>query len=469
MAMRMKKLTSLLLVGAMALSLVVCVGSTTAMASETDEEEEEAEAEEEGEADEEETEVYGDTSSEDAFVIWGWNTDFQTLIDLINENDPDLGSRLVLVNSGGSGTYQDKIDNILQDPTNELYPDIMLLEVGYVKKYVNSDYLLSLEDLGITDADTENQYSYMKDLGTNDEGDQMASFWQSTQGCLQIRADLAEEYLGTTDQEELEEMFSSWDSILDVARDVNEASDGMVKLFSGYDDLKYIFMNGARTVGWYDEDDVIQVDPAMEEYMEYSKQLYDEDLTFNTYMWDDAWSALKDGDGVNSEAAICYCGCPWYTYWSLTDTWDGNTILVDAPIQFYWGGTGIAATTECSDTDAAAEIIELCTTDADFMTSIFQANGDYVNNSEAIDNIIDNDIEGTSTFKLYDDQNIVDFFSTRGGDINVSIVTAEDQAICEDLFPAAVTAYATGQEDMDEAIESFKSSVHDMYPYLSVD
>ncbi len=452
MAMRMKKLIGLVLAGAMALSLVVCVGSTTAMASE---------------ADEVENEVYGDASSEDAFVIWGWNTDFQTLIDLINETDPDLGSRLVLVNSGGSGTYQDKIDNILQDPDNELYPDIMLLEVGYVKKYVNSDYLLSLEDLGVTD--TSEQYQYMKDLGTNDEGVQMASFWQSTQGCLQIRADLAEEWLGTTDQEELEEMFSSWDSILDVAREVNEASGGMVKLFSGYDDLKYIFMNGARTVGWYDENDVIQVDPAMVDYMEYSKQLYDEDLTFNTNMWDDAWSALKDGDGVNQEAAICYCGCPWYTYWSLTDTWTDNTILVDAPIQFYWGGTGIAATVGCSDTDAAAEIIDLCTTDADFMTGIFQANGDYVNNSESIQDIIDNDIQGTSDFRLYGDQNIVEFFSTRGGDINVSIVTAEDQAICEDLFPAAVTAYATGQEDLDTAIASFKSSVHDMYPYLSVD
>lgn len=100
--------------------------------------------------------------------------------------------------------------------------------------------------------------------------------------------------------------------------------------------MKYIFLNGARTVGWYDDNDVIQMDPAMEEYMEYSKTLYDEDLTFNTTMWGTDWAALKDGDGEKSEACIAFAGCPWYTYWSLTDTWDKNTILVDAPVQFYW-------------------------------------------------------------------------------------------------------------------------------------
>lgn len=61
-----------------------------------------------------------------------------------------------------------------------------------------------------------------------------------------------------------------------------------------------------------------------------------------------------------------FAGCPWYTYWSLTDTWDKNTILVDAPVQFYWGGTGLAATAKCADTDVAAEIIKSCTCDKDF-------------------------------------------------------------------------------------------------------
>ncbi len=480
MKKKMKNLLVLLLCVVMVFALAACGSSSddsdggsdtqsTADASDSGSSDDADDSSDTTDSDVPENEITGDPSAEDAFVIWGWNTDFATLQGLLEEEYPELAGRLVLVNCGGSSYYQDKLDAILADPSDELYPDIILLEVGYVQKYVQSDYLLSLADIGITSADTANQYEYMVDLGTDASGVQKASFWQSTQGCLQIRADLAEQYLGTTDQAELEEMFSSWDSILDVARSVNEASGGMVKLFSGYDDLKYIFLNGARTVGWYDGNDVIQVDAAMEDYMELSKTLYDEGLTFNTTMWGTDWSALKDGDGVSTEAAIAYCGCPWYTYWSLTDTWNGNTILVDAPVQFYWGGTGLAATVGCSDTETAAQIIKACTCDADFMVKIYQANGDYVNNEAAIATISADGITGTSSFTLYGDQDIVEYFSSRGAGIDTSLVTAEDQTICESLFPAAVTAYATGASDLETAIADFKASVHDTYSYLAVE
>lgn len=464
----LKKLIALLLAMLLVFSLGACSGGSndadSNASADTDEVADSGEDEEIPD-----NEITGDPSAEDAFVIWAWNTDFVTLQELLVAEYPELEDRLVFVNCGGSGYYQDKIDALLSDPDNELYPDLMLLEVGYVQKYVQSDYLLSLEDIGITSDDVANQFQYNIDLGSDSDGVQKASFWQATPGCIQIRADLAEEYLGTTDQAELEEIFSSWDSILAASESVNEASGGKVKLLSGYDDIKYIFLNGARSVGWYDNNDVIQVDDAMQEYMEYSKSLYEADLTFNTVMWDTDWAALKDGDGVDTEACIAFAGCPWYTYWCLTDTWNENTILVDAPVQFYWGGTGLAATAECSDTDLAATIIKECTCNAEFMTKIYQANGDYVNNTEAISSIISEGIEGTSSFTLYGDQNIVEFFSERGKNIDVSLVTAEDATINETLFPAAVTAYATGASDLETAIADFKASVHDTYSYLSVE
>lgn len=468
--MKKKKVMALMLSFAMVFSMAAC-GSSDSDADTADTSEETTDEAEEESTEEEvpDNEITGDPSAEDAFVVWAWNTDFVTLEELLVAEYPELEDRLVFVNCGGSGYYQDKIDALLDDEDNELYPDLMLLEVGYVQKYVQSDYLLSLEDLGITSDDVANQFEYNIELGSDSEGTQKASFWQATPGCIQIRADLAEQYLGTTDQAELETIFSSWDSILEAAREVNEASGGKVKLFSGYDDLKYIYLNGARTVGWYDDNDVIQMDDAMIEYMDYAKTLYDEDLTFNTTMWGTDWAALKDGDGETSEACIAYTGCPWYTYWSLTDTWNGNTILVDAPVQFYWGGTGLAATAGCSDTEVAAQIIKACTCDADFMTEIYKANGDFVNNKSAIENIISNGIEGTSTFKLYGDQSIPEFFSTRGEGVDVSLVTAEDMTINETLFPAAVTAYATGESDKDQAIEDFKNSVHDTYSYLKTE
>jgi len=41
--------------------------------------------------------------------------------------------------------------------------------------------------------------------------------------------------------------------------------------------------------------------------------------------------------------------------------------------------------------------------------------------------------------------------------------------INETLFPAAVTAYATGESDKDTAIKDFKAAIHDTYSYLKVE
>ena len=49
-------------------------------------------------------------------------------------------------------------------PSNELYPDMMGLEVDYVQKYVNSDWVQNVADLGITADDYANSYQYNLDL-----------------------------------------------------------------------------------------------------------------------------------------------------------------------------------------------------------------------------------------------------------------------------------------------------------------
>ena len=249
------------------------------------------------------------------------------------------------------------------------------------------------------------------------------------------------------------------------AKQVNEASGGKVKLLSGYEDLRYVFLNSARSVGWYDSSDVIQVDKSLLDYLDLSKTLYDDDTTFNTTQWSTDWAAMKDGDGVSTGAAIAFCGCPWYTYWCLTDTWENNTILVQGPAQFFWGGTGIATTVGCSDTDMAAKLMKAITCDKDFMIKINAKNGDYMNNKEVIQYLMDNNL-GNST-RMYGNQNLIDFYSTRAENIDASNVTDVDQK-AEGLFSTQVTAYASGQKNKDTAVADFKASLHDMYPFLKV-
>lgn len=417
---------------------------------------------------EDSTAVTGDPSAANAFVIWAWNADFTTIQEKVlpkylSQADMD---RIVFVNVGNSDIYQDKIDAILADPGNELYPDIMLLEVGYVQKYVQSGLLKNVADLGITADDMSDMYDYNLNLGADAaSGDTYALFWQATPGCWQIRADLAQQYLGTTDPAALQEMFSTWDKVVKVSAQVNDASGGKVKLLSGTDDLKYVFCNGARSQAWYDDKDNIVVDDAIKDYLELSKQL--KGLTFDTLMWKPDWAALKDGDGVNTEACIAFTGCPWYSYWCLTDTWTDNTVLIQGPQAFYWGGTGLAATAECSDTQLARDILYYVTCNADSMVEINTANGDYVNNAKAISDIQEHGSGTSSTFKCYNDQDIIGFFADKCNGIHV-LAVGEDQVICEQLLPTAVSEYASGSVDLDTAVSNFKSAIHDRYSYLNV-
>ena len=234
---------------------------------------------------------------------------------------------------------------------------MMGLEVDYVQKYVNSDWVQNVADLGITADDYANSYQYNLDLGSDVDGNVRALFWQATPGCYAVRADLAEKYLGTTDPAALAEKFKDLDTIVATAKEVNDASGGKCKLFSGYDEIKRS-LTGSRTQGFYDENDKITIDDNITTYMETAKTLYDEDLTFNTDQWSADWSANMSGDGVDSNAALAYMGCPWFVYWSLSDAWKGNTILVPTQTKCYWGGTGLAATTDCADTELAAKKME---------------------------------------------------------------------------------------------------------------
>ena len=139
-----------------------------------------------------ENEVTGDASADDSFVVWGWNDDIKKILDgPFKEAYPDDYERIVFVNTGGSDYYQSKLDPVLDDPSNELYPDMMGLEVDYVQKYVNSDWVQNVADLGITADDYANSYQYNLDLGSDVDGNVRALFWQATPGRYAVRADLA--------------------------------------------------------------------------------------------------------------------------------------------------------------------------------------------------------------------------------------------------------------------------------------
>ena len=88
-----------------------------------------------------------------------------------------------------------------------------------------------------------------------------------------------------------------------------------------------------------------------------------------------------------------------------------------------------------------------------------------MNNKAVIQYLLDNKL-GNST-RMFGDQNLIEFYSTRAENIDAANVTDVDQK-AEGMFSTQVTAYASGEKNKDTAVADFKASLHDMYPFLKV-
>lgn len=420
--------------------------------------------------------ITGSLDAEDAFVVWSWNTEIGARMDYFLEAYPEYADRIVYVNTGGSDYYQDKLDAILSDPSNAEYPDVIGLEADYILKYTNSDYTLDVKSIGITDEDMQYMYQYTIDTATVEDAVKALS-WQAAPGAFTYRSDLAEEILGVTSPEEMQEKVATWDGFLEVAAEMKENG---IKVLSGVDDVKRVYL-AAREEAWV-VDDVLQIEDVIYDYMDMAKTLYDNDYTNQTAQWSDAWNAgcALTESTESLDPVFAYFGCTWFLQWTIApqskggDFGDDITVetstygkwnMCVGPQAYYWGGTWLAATKDCSDTDLAAELIRFMTCDVENLKNVAKTDLDYVNNTKAVEELLD---EGEGAFDFLDnDQNYLQFFYDVAADIKIAPLCAEDANI-NSALDVQVNAYVTGQKDKDNAIADFQSAVLDQFGYLDV-
>ncbi len=472
--MKKKALAMLLATSMVAASLAGCGGSNTANTATTGETATEATTETTEEAAEPaateealpENTITGNTDAEDAFYVYCWNEDVKNnVLKYFTEAYPEYADRIVYVNTGGSDFYQQKIDAILEDPSNPQYPDLFAMEFDYMQKYTDSDYTLPVSDLGITDADMVNMYPYTVEAATVD-GTVKGLSWQACPGAMMYRRSLAKKYLGTDDPDAVQAYFKDWDTMLETGKKIVADSNGETKLFSGVDDVKRVYQ-AARTNAWYDADGKITIDDTMLDYMDYAKALYDEGLTNNTTQWSDEWSS-----NMSSDNTFAFMGCTWFLHWSLKSNCGGEKVgegtygdwgMCAGPQTYYWGGTWLAASAGCSDTELAGAIMKAGTCDTEIMKNMCKGSLDYVNNKQAITEL---SAEGVGEYDFLAGQDFLAYFSPLAEEIKLPAMCGEDFYITN-AFDAQTTAYTTGEKDKDTAIADFKAYVLDLYPYLS--
>ena len=386
-----------------------------------------------------------DVKDEDTtpIVIWAWNEEFKGLLDKYYvAANPDFKYDYQITENT---TYQTKLDGVLS--TGDSAPDIFLVEADYAKKYVNSDNSLNINELGISNSELADQYAYTYNFMTSDDGAVKALSWQSCPAGVFYNRTLAKQYLGTDDPATVGKSFASWDAFLAMATKLNTDSKGAVKAISGYDDVWRSFEN-SRATGWL-VDGKITIDPQIEKYFDYAKQLQDNKLTFQTAQWSADWTA-----NMSNKSVLSYWGPMWLLNFCMGFGYDadgttvsakanpttGDWAYCSAPVSFFWGGTWIAASKYDNNKATSADIMRFFTINAKSMADLAK-NGEFVNNVTVMTTVAND-----PTFKVayLGGQNPIGQLLDAAKKIDVSAITGDDQAI-NTIFTSTVTAYVNGE------------------------
>ena len=386
--------------------------------------------------------------------VWGWTTDPQYQIEAFEKAYPNVTVNYTMIGTD----YDTKIQTIVDNRTEG--PDVFYADVKTVKNYIESDAWETLTD-DPYNIDVSDSEDYTVKIASDSEGNVKALSYQATPGGFWYKRDLAKKYLGTDDPDEISEMLSTTEGMLDVAEKLKEGSNGETHMFASYKDLWQFANYGMRSVAWVDGNK-FQMDDYIPEFFDLAKTVRDNDYDAKIDTWSEAWYASCADDSVFGYAEPTW-GLQYVIQTGAPDS-EGNWGIASMPAAYFNGGSYLGIYQESQNKELAAEYVKFVCTNKDFLTQYANDKGDYTSLKSVNKEIADSGYEeswcaGQNTFK---------FFSDQMDKINTDIVTKYDDTI-GNLMLNNVDLYLNGQLDKDAAIAQFKDDVASNYRRLDVE
>jgi len=404
---------------------------------------------------------------------------------------PELDINWTIIPTDGD-QYLTKVDTLLgSDSGSDDAPDLFAIEAGFVKHYIDDDkFTADLADLGFTDADYEGSLDVMLEIGKSLDGKQKGLAWQSTPGALFYRASLAEKYLGVTTPEEFQELVKDWDTFVETAEKLKEASNGACKMVTGSGDIWNVYQY-QRTNAWV-VDGKLVIDDELLDYEELCKTMYQDDLTQKGGAWSEIWFAGMQG----ANETMCYFLPTWGLHYTLKpncvagggDAADeaalaalseanggtyGDWRMVGGPCGYSWGGTWIGcnpgklAMADDAKKQAMHDIIAFVTLNEDFLYTYAVDSGDFVGNANVVSRYL---ADGERPNPFLGGQDHYAIFAKIVSLANVSILSPYDATINNAWTKFVTTPYETGEnDDLDALIQNFKNEVASLVTTIVVE
>jgi hypothetical protein len=311
-------------------------------------------------------------------------------------------------------------------------------------------------------------YDYTKQAATGSDGVLRGVSWQGCPGGFVYRRSIAKEVFGTDDIDEIQAQVSDWDKFKEAAAKLKEKG---YKMLSGYDDALRVYASAisAKNVS---DDGTIQIDSAIDSWIDMTKEYSDEGYNNGTSLWADEWTADMKEDskvfgyfmpawGINFSMAAG-SGAKENKDGSYTAAGSyGDWAVVTGPQAFNWGGSFICGAEGTDNASLVSDIMKKLCCDKDIMYNISKDTQDFVNNKEANAQL---EADGV-TSDFLGGQSLVKALSASAEQIQAKYVSPYDQMFYEDLM-AKLKDYYQGKVDKETAIDNFKSELINSYPDL---
>ena len=292
----------------------------------------------------------GNGEEKTQITLWGWeDAAFAEAITRFNKEYPNIE---VIYTPVGSSEYVQKLQTALT--TGTPLPDVACLEIDSRGKLFELDCWENLEN-GEYDFDRNEIVDYLIPLMTNPDGEIVCIDWQLCPSGIAYKRDLAKEYFGTDDPDELEALLPDWDAFIKEGVRVKEETDGAIKMFAGLGDINRIVFN--QVTEPIVQDGNIYMDDSFGRLFDIQAQMRDAGIVGNLEIWSPAWASSFADD-----THIFYPCSTWVPYFFIEANdpeGSGNWGLMTAPGGGYsWGGTAFAITEQSENKQAAWTFIK---------------------------------------------------------------------------------------------------------------
>lgn len=282
--------------------------------------------------------------------VWDWDEAFQTgMIAEFNKKYPNIKIEVTVVNPND---YLQKLQSGIASGSD--VPDVILGESAYRGKLFDLGVLDNLESAPYN-FDKSTIVDYVLPYVSNAKGEVIAVDQTLTPAGFAYRRDLAKEYWGTDDPDEIAAMMPTWDDFITKGIELKEKSDGKVLMMPGLGDA-FLALKGQNFASYVNGNE-IDLTSKLQKPLQRLFQMKDAGILGKNELWTPAWSAsMAKGE------FMFYPMAPWGAKWHIAANdpdGTGRWGLVKAPEGgFTRGGTAIGIYKDSKVKDAAWAYIQ---------------------------------------------------------------------------------------------------------------